>query len=101
MMKILVEDVILRVKNGKTTGEEIKTNIRIPQGHFLCPILFILYLSEALKPKRKVTKPPHFASTKKLRIDQQYAYDESWITNHDDTVLKLRTASKCRENTVT
>ena len=32
MMKILVEDVILRVKIGQTTGEAIKTNIGIPQG---------------------------------------------------------------------
>ena len=90
MMKILVEDVILRVKIGKTTGEAIKTNIGIPQGDCLSPILFILYLSEALKPTRTVAKPPNFDSTKILMIDQKYSDDVSWITNHDDTVLQLR-----------
>ena len=90
MKKILVEDVILRVKIGKTTGEAIKTNIGIPQGDCLSPILFILHLSEALKPTRTVAKPPNFDSTKILMIDQKYSDDVSWITNHDDTVLQLR-----------
>ena len=112
MMKILVEDVILRVKIGKTTGEAIKTNIGIPQGDCLSPILFILYLAEALKPTRTVAKPPNFDSTKILMIDQQYADDVSWITNHDETVLTAKErstfnyegkepANKCRENRAT
>ena len=53
MIKILVEDVILRVKIGKTTGEAIRTNIGIPQGACMSPVLFILYLAEALKPTKK------------------------------------------------
>ena len=90
MMKVLVEDVILRVKIGKTTGEAIKTNIGIPQGDCLSPIIFILYLGEALEPTRTVGNPPHLDSTKMLMIDQQYADDVSWITDHDETVLQLR-----------
>ena len=90
MMTILVEDVTLRVKIGKTIGEAIKTNIGIPQGDCLSPILFILYLTEALKPTRTVAKPPHLDSTKMLMIDQQYADDVSWVTDQDETVLQLR-----------
>ena len=90
MMKILVKDVTLRVKIGKTIGEAIKTNIGILQGDSLSPILFILYLAEALKPTRTVAKPPHLDSTKMLMIDQQYADDVSWITDQGETVLQLR-----------
>ena len=87
MMKILIEDVILKVRIGKTTGETIKINMGIPQGNCLSPIFFILYLAEALKPTRTVAKPPNFDSTKILMIDQKHSDDASWITNHDDTVL--------------
>ena len=101
MMKILVEDVILRVKIGKTTGEAIKTNVGIPQGDCLSPILFILYLAEALKPTRTVAKPPNFDSTKILMIDQQYADDVSWITNRTFNFEGKEPANKCRENRAT
>ena len=90
MMKILLEDVILRVKIGKKTGEAIKTNIGIPQGGYLSLILFILYLAQALKLTRTVANPRHLDSTKMLMIDQQYADDVSWITDHDETVLQLK-----------
>ena len=86
MIKGLVEDVILRVKIGKTTGEAIRTNIGIPQGDCMSQILFILYLAEALKQTKTLAKPPHLDSTKTLMIGQQYADDVRWITNHDDTV---------------
>ena len=56
----------------------------------MSPILFILYLAEALKPTRTVANPRHLDSTKMLMIDQQYADDVSWITDHDETVLQLR-----------
>ena len=41
LIKILIEDVTLQVKIGKTTvtGEEITTNIGVPQGDCLSPIL--------------------------------------------------------------
>ena len=59
MLKILVENVQLRIRVGKETGEPFTTNIGVPQGDCLSPILFILYLAEALKPLRSVTIPPH------------------------------------------
>ena len=92
MMKILVEDVKLRIRIGKSVSEEVKTNIGVPQGDCLSPILFIIYLAEALKPTRSIAVPSHIEDhmysklNSLLMIDQQYADDVSWITNN--TVIK-------------
>ena len=51
IIKILITDIILKVRIGQTIGLEIKTNIGVPQGDSLSPILFILYLANALTPK--------------------------------------------------
>ena len=84
MMKILIEDVSLKVRIGKSIGNEINTNIGVPQGDCLIPILFIVYLAEALKPTRSIATPPNVEdhcysrfSTRLLMIDQQYADDTS------------------------
>ena len=83
MMKILVENVKLKVKIGSEIGKDIHTNIGIPQGDCLSPIFFIVYLAEALKPilhsnnlEELSNKADH-----KVIINQQYADDISWITN--------------------
>ena len=52
MLYILINDVNLKVRCGKTTGEKINTNIGIPQGDCLSPVLFTLYLAAALETKR-------------------------------------------------
>ena len=104
VMMIMLKYVVLKVRVGKETGRMIKTNIGVPQGDSLSPLLFTLYLAQALKPKRTQTLeehnyslPPrptealvpqnlidHTYSTpveKELNIDQQYADDISYITD--------------------
>ena len=45
IIKILVEDVVLQVRNRETVGEKFVTNLGVPQGDCLSPMLFILYLA--------------------------------------------------------
>ena len=57
--KLLLEDVSLMVRCGQSCGETFNTNIGTPQGDCLSPLLFILYLANALKPEIPVTSSDH------------------------------------------
>ena len=51
-MKILLKDTKLSERIGKEFGEKVTTNIDVPQGDCLSPILFTLHLAGALKTER-------------------------------------------------
>ena len=55
-MKALLTDVRLKVIIGKELGKEIVTNIWVPKGDCLSPILFTLYLANALSQIREILK---------------------------------------------
>ena len=59
IIKVLTENVILRVKLGNETEEDIVTDTGVQQGDCLSSILFILYLTQALKPTRTTTENEH------------------------------------------
>ena len=62
MMKVLLKDVELSVRIGKEFSEKITTNIGVPQRDCLSPILFTLYLADALKTKRsKITEEHNYS----------------------------------------
>ena len=111
MLYILFNDVNLKVRCGKTTGEKINTNIGVPQCDCLSPVLFTLYLVAALETKRNredhnYSKPssrstvanhryPHveehiYNRTKyTILIDQQYADGIGWAANNVQNMSSL------------
>lgn len=122
MLKILLEDVTLQVKVGKHKGREFKTNIGVPQGDCLSPILFILYLAQALTETRNdvelehnYSKPSlntdkllpsylqehHYAraNNNSININLQYADDISWVSNAMQNIdyIKEVVPNKLRE----
>ena len=102
MMKILLKDVTLSVRIGKEFGKKITTNIGVPQGDYLSPILFMLHLADSLKIERSTITEEHNYSRipinsedlfqehlkdhtynlqmgNGLLIDQHYADDAGWV----------------------
>ena len=94
LIKILLEDVRLAVRVGKEPGNQFKTNIGIPQGDCLSPILFTLYLSRALSSNNNSEEnienhpelPPHlrdhcYSNLQRTGtlIPLQYADDICWL----------------------
>ena len=99
---MMIREVTLLVRCGKIVGGKIATNIGVPQGDSLSPLLFTLYLSQALKPRpteedHPYTLPPiieelnipehlrdhnyNIVKNETLDINQEYADDISFITN--------------------
>ena len=114
IFKILIEDVVIQVRNEKTLGQEFITNIGVPQGDCLSPILFTLYLAKGMNMKTNdkviddhtcYTKAnvnseslveKHMEDhnyTKKINsiktIDLQYADDLSWIGNSQKQINEI------------
>ena len=88
MMKLLIQDVQFIVRCGIHTGEPFTTNIGTPQGDCLSPILFILYLAEALgSGEHAVQDHDYCLPPEHSTINEQYADDLGWITNGPSHII--------------
>ncbi len=108
MISILLRDVQLTVRINQVQGEAFTTNVGVPQGDCLSPVMFTYYLAKALKGeipedhnycrkdafKREDLIPPELYDHSYAKIpheepftlDQQYADDIGWMS-----VAKYRT----------
>ena len=116
MLKVLITGTTLRIRNGKTLGEMFKTNVGVPQGDCLSPILFTLYLANALADKGKVKQNTHkdhnyakentvsenvldahiqdhnysMKNESYFTLDQQFADDIGWATTSSTKVDQIK-----------
>ena len=80
MMCLLINDVILNVKIGDKVGTDILIGIGICQGDCLSALLFILYLTYAIKPIPKNRYPEDYHQTLWSALD--------WIVDRANFRLK-------------
>ena len=64
IIKVLTENVILRVKIGNETRENIVIDTGVPQGDCLSALLLILYLTQDLKPTRTTEKEHNYSKAR-------------------------------------
>ena len=85
IIKIFIEKVELSVRIGKTTGEPFTTNVGIPQGDSLSPVLFILYLAKAMEYEpalqdHSYNEPGHLAEPEaEALLDHTYCLSKKQI----------------------
>ena len=106
-IQFLLSDTTLNVKiSGANTEEPFLTNIGTPQGDSLSPVLFIIYLEQALKNVRSTLDSPSNTTEAHLPNEIVYADDIDFIGNQPANVKNRRytqssqTQSQCRQNGV-
>ena len=90
MIKILLKDVKLSVRIRKEFGEKITTNIGVPQGDCPSPVLFTLYLADALKIERStVTEEHNYSKIPRNREDllQDHLKDHTYNVPKENGLL--------------
>lgn len=102
LIKIMIEDVKLAVRVGRDIGEAFTTNIGTPQGDCISPILFTLYLANALredvdnrKPKPTEMTDHNYSTTEKSRppLVPDELIDHSYTIQRDiGTLIELQYA---------
>lgn len=116
LMKVLIRDVQLQARIRNQFGTIFNTNIGVPQGDCLSPVLFTLYLAMALNDKFQHPElqlqdhnyakqstagedllprhlQDHTYSVKRdiyLDINLQYADDISWISNAEHKIENVK-----------
>ena len=112
IINLLINEVKLKVKNKDNIGNFFDTNIGVPQGDSLSPILFTLYLANTLSDKKfeivdediifnykldsdkflpNHIKDHNYSSKRSIgvNIDMQYAGDVSWLTTCHNKILDI------------
>ena len=95
IIQFLLSNTTLNVKiSGANTEEPFLTNIGTPQGDSLSPVLFIIYLEQALKNVRSTLDSPSNTTEAHLPNEIAYADDIDFIGNKPVNVKKVEETLK-------
>ncbi|GFS14330.1 Gag pol polyprotein [Elysia marginata] len=95
LRQFLLSNTTLNVKiSGANTEEPFLTNIGTPQGDSLSPVLFIIYLEQALKNVRSTLDSPSNTTEAHLRNEIVYADDIDFIGNQPVNVKEIEETLK-------
>ena len=90
IIQFLLSNTTLNVKiSGANTEEPFLTNIGTPQGDSLSPVLFIIYLEQALENVRSTLDSPSNTTEAHLPNEIAYADDIDFIGNKPVNVKKI------------
>ena len=74
---IMIKEVKLTVRIKSHLSENFKTNIGVPQGDCMSPVLFTLYLAQALKHKRNDIEMEHsYAKSEEQLTERQPEFED-------------------------
>ena len=80
IIRFLLSDTIINTRiNGATKEKPFESNIESPQGDSLSPVLFSIYLENALKEVRTILPRPTSDFEKTLPTEIVYADDVDFI----------------------
>ena len=97
MTNLVTEDekrIIQFLLSGANTEEPFLTNIGTPQGDSLSPVLFIIYLEQALKNVRSTLDSPSNTTETHLPNEIVYDDDNDFIGNQPANVKKIEDTLK-------
>ncbi len=98
LISILLQDLKIQVRCQDKYSNSFSTNVGVPQGDCLSPILFILYLANALKTVQIPNIPQHITehaystppTTTDFLIEPKYADDITYISNNPNYISEIQ-----------
>ena len=98
MISILLKDTKLQIRYEGELGEEFKSDIGVPQGDGLSPILFTLYLAKALGPSTNYlfyTLSDHSYSTTTHIPEKHNVANKSQPHKYSDHTYSCKSVYSC------
>ncbi|GFR71648.1 UDP-N-acetylglucosamine--N-acetylmuramyl-(Pentapeptide) pyrophosphoryl-undecaprenol N-acetylglucosamine transferase [Elysia marginata] len=97
IIQFLLSNTTLNINiSGANTEEPFLTNIGTPRGGSLSPVLFIIYLEQALKNVRSTLDSPSNTTEAHLPNEIVYADDIDFIGNQPVNVKKIEETLKSK-----
>ena len=99
LVKILIEDVKLTIKINNQTGRSFTTNIGTPQGDCLSPILFTLYLANAMKEYAGDNESAsQYAADETEMRDSKDEFGDRYVRESEGNERKDKTTDRKKED---